>query len=163
MTRLRSILMLSLVAAIACAGAACTTMPAGNVIPGGNDNGGNGGQNNNNGGGGGETVLLDQTTTCTPFRDNFGNLVTCFIDLTFNPTAAGREIKVEVEATLTTSRPTLFVFDANNNVVANENNPLSNKVSATFESQNTTAHQILIEEIVNLNSNYTVTVTQSGS
>lgn len=104
--------------------------------------------------------LLTQTRQCTPQFDAFGRLRSCTLALFFNPNKAGSSISVEVSANLTDSRPSFSVADANNNVVAVEQVPVSNKITKTFVSQNTTSHQVMISELINPNSTYTVTVME---
>jgi hypothetical protein len=108
------------------------------------------------GGGAGSGNLLNQSANCSIELDGG-----CRVRLAFNPTAANRTISVDVTASLTNSRPAVAVVDANNNVVANQNNPTSNSVSLSFTNQNTSQHVVVVSELVNAGSTYTVTVDQN--
>ncbi len=105
---------------------------------------------------GGSGNLLNQSAQCTFELDGL-----CRVRLAFNPTAANSTISVDVTASLTNSRPAVAVVDANNNVVANQDNPTSNTVSLSFTNQNTSQHVVVVTELFNPGSTYTITVDQN--
>lgn len=135
-----------LIAGLSVTGLGCTSGPP--LAPGGNPGGG--------GTGSGGNVILNQTANCLVEIDGF-----CRVRLGFNPTQANRGITVNVTASLTNSRPAFTVIDVNNNVVANVQNPTTNVTSATFNSNSTSQHTVVVTELVNPQSTYTVEVRQN--